>query len=57
MHFIFTGLFRFLRDKSASWADKVKIARYAWSTETVYTPNKYQILIDWIGTALTNKNK
>ncbi|XP_064638630.1 unhealthy ribosome biogenesis protein 2 homolog [Lineus longissimus] len=51
------GLFSFLKDKSASWVDKVKIARYAWVTETVFTPNKYQSLIDWVGTTLINKEK
>ncbi|PIK44945.1 hypothetical protein BSL78_18204, partial [Apostichopus japonicus] len=38
---------RFLKDSTASWDDKLKLAKYSWVTDSCYIPNKYQVLVDW----------
>ncbi|BFZ20957.1 hypothetical protein BsWGS_23996 [Bradybaena similaris] len=46
-----------LKDKNTSVPDKLKLAKFAWVTDTVHIPNKYQQILDFICGLLVNRKK
>ena len=49
------GFYECLRSKTATWSDKVKLVRYGWKHDTVFLPNKHQLLLDWLTAALSGR--
>ena len=40
---VYSGFHRKLKDRRLSWEDRLKIARYAWTTPAAFIPNKHQV--------------
>ncbi|XP_072361501.1 unhealthy ribosome biogenesis protein 2 homolog isoform X2 [Scyliorhinus torazame] len=50
---IYSGIHQKLKSAKAPWADKLKLARFAWISHQCFLPNKEQVLVDWTSHALT----
>ncbi|KAJ8248351.1 hypothetical protein GJAV_G00241080 [Gymnothorax javanicus] len=50
---IYSGIHLKLKSPKTPWADKLKLARFAWVSPQCFLPNKEQVLIDWTSHALT----
>ncbi|XP_018605057.2 unhealthy ribosome biogenesis protein 2 homolog isoform X1 [Scleropages formosus] len=50
---IYSGIHVKLKSSRTPWADKLKLARFAWISPQCVLPNKEQVLFDWTSHALT----
>ncbi|KAL2083693.1 hypothetical protein ACEWY4_021466 [Coilia grayii] len=50
---IYSGIHLKLKSPHTPWADKLKLARFAWISPQCVLPNKEQVLFDWTSHALT----
>ncbi|XP_077444130.1 unhealthy ribosome biogenesis protein 2 homolog [Stigmatopora argus] len=50
---IYSGIHQKLKSLQTPWEDKIKLARFAWTSPQCLLPNKEQVLLDWCTYALT----
>ncbi|XP_066535910.1 unhealthy ribosome biogenesis protein 2 homolog [Hoplias malabaricus] len=44
---VYAGIHQKLKSHQTPWADKLKLARFAWGSRQCILPNKEQVLLDW----------
>ncbi|XP_026875625.2 unhealthy ribosome biogenesis protein 2 homolog isoform X1 [Electrophorus electricus] len=50
---IYSGFHVKLKSPLTPWSDRLKLARFAWTSRQCFLPNKEQVLFDWVSHALS----